>query len=264
MQRTIVCRRCRNSLASGTKRCPNCGSVVPSAAARLGKVAAIVVSLLLGGVLVWKLPALHLGRGNADQKKDKRIAAIIQPAMGRPAFEIAGVMNMRYRDLGSKVEIEIAAKSMPILYADVDKDGVISPQGTDLSYAAYPGGTVCVQRLGLEESTRCAAVPSSAKVQVRGGPGAWDLTWTIPKEGLSATGDTAEIAVQLFEEAEQRGTYYPGPPFGRVYQLQFSPTNPGEPSPSLQSTGNNKEKEGGASPPGTKVPKNGKALCDGG
>jgi len=189
----------------------------------LAKIAGFIVLVLALGALARKL-----GSNTAVKNPSDRVAAEINSTAGKPSLTIPGAMDAYYVDRGTQVEIRIIAQGMPILYVDVNKDGTVDPNGADLSYAVYPDGSTCIQRLRLnsegrpDESAACGSVSSSATVRVSRIGDGWDVVWTIPKQELSLKQESAHVAFQVFREAEQHGDYYPGPLFNEVYQLQFS------------------------------------------
>jgi hypothetical protein len=185
---------------------------------------ALAAIILIAAFAVWKWIAPQTGKPRPGKKAEGRVAVEIEPVAGKPALEVPGVMNVRYRDLGTQVEIGISAEAMPILYADVDGDGVVSAEGNDLSYAVYPNGSMCVQRLGSADSAQCGDAPTSASVRLNRESGGWNVVWTIPKRELSTKGDHADIAFQIFRESDQRGSFYPDRPFVQVCRLLFSKT----------------------------------------
>jgi len=189
------------------------------------KIIALGVLVLTVGVVIHEL-----GSNRKANKTSGPDIFDINPTVGKPAIEAQGAMNVYFSDLGSQVEIRINAHGMPILYVDVNKDGAVDANGADLSYAGFPDGSTCIQRLRLnsegklDQSAACGNIANSATAHVRRSQDSWDVTWIIPKQELSPKGDNAHIAFQIFNENEQRGDYYPDAPFSKIYRLRFSPT----------------------------------------
>jgi hypothetical protein len=219
-----TCPRCGGLVHKSAVRCENCGASARSPFTTLWITLALAAITLIGAFAVWKWVAPQTGAARGGKRADSRVAAEIEPVAGKPALDVPGVMSVRYRDLGGQVEIGISAEGMPILYADVDGDGVVNTEGNDLSYAVYPNGSVCVQRLVSADSAQCGDASTSANVRVSGDSGGWNVVWTISKRELSNRGDRADVTFQIFRESDQRGRFYPGPPFVQVCRLLFSKT----------------------------------------
>jgi hypothetical protein len=213
-----TCLNCGNVLPQGAERCERCGGPAQTLLAKVGQVAigalgVLVVCLGLYTLVVWQR---HSGAGTTKLKAPSgHIAAEIEPVSGRPSLEVEGGPTVFYKDKGDTVELSLRVEGSPILYVDVDKDGKAG--ANDISYAAFSNGTLCVQRLGFGDAAQCGNFKTDAKAEVRGK----DVVWTIPKRELTAQGDTADIALEVFNDREQRGIFYPEPPFARVYELKF-------------------------------------------
>ena len=219
-----TCPRCGGLIQKSAVRCEHCGAPAKSPVATLWIALALAAIILIAAFTVWKWVAPQTGKARAGKKAESRVAAEIEPVAGKPALDVPGVMSVRYRDLGTQVEIGMSAEGMPILYADVDGDGVVNAEGNDLSYAVYPNGSMCVQRLGSADTAQCGDTSTSANVRLNRESAGWNVVWTIPKRELSAKSDRADVVFQVFRESDQRGTFYPARPFIQVCRLLFSKT----------------------------------------
>ncbi|MBT9333143.1 hypothetical protein [Paracidobacterium acidisoli] len=149
-----------------------------------------------------------------------RYAQEIQSTEGASAFELPGVFTLDYLDKGETVEIGILTQADPVLYVDVNQNGLADTG--DRSYAA-DGESPCVRGAGAgEEYAPCNNVPTHAVVHSRQSGNMHRVTWIIPKAELLSTGNGADIAIEIFHPLSQRGEIYPDKRlFQHVFHLAF-------------------------------------------
>jgi hypothetical protein len=220
------CRRCGGEVQATARTCERCGARIPNVVRTVMIIALVVVIAVAGGLLLWRRVVAVTG----PPPPDPRVTKIIDPGAANPALEIPGVMTVRYREAGEQVDIEMRASGMPILYVDREGNGKVDAAGDGRSYAAYPSGLPCVQRMGSEETAQCGNVPSTATPRVSGDQGHWNVEWTIPKRELSVNEGRADVVIGVFREPDQRTSYYPDHPFAHVYRLNFSAAQGSAPS----------------------------------
>lgn len=221
---TKTCRGCGQQSPRVWGKCARCGASMNPLLSTAAAIVALI--LLLAGAIAWRIVA----RTDTTAKVPSHIVAVMEPApSGAPVLRIPDAMTMEYQDEGSSVGIRIASHGMPILLVDVNHDGKIDGRGADLSFAAKPDGSICVQRIGLTERGVCGEVTTAATASVEGGPGGWKISFRIPKNELSTETDHAHVAFEIFNEHTQHGDYYPTAPFTRVYDLRFVPRTATQP-----------------------------------
>jgi len=156
-------------------------------------------------------------------------------------------LQLDYLDRGDKIELIIISPANPVLYVDVNQDGL--PDAGDLSYAT-DGQTPCVRRVGTaDDSGTCNETTSRATVCSQQSAGINRVTWTIPKQELRITGSGADIVIEIFNAVAQKAQYYPDNQlFRRVYHLILKP---------VDSTGttHGAEEPSGARPPTPEPPR---------
>jgi hypothetical protein len=252
MAKISVCRRCGGEVQAPAGTCEHCGARVPNLFRGFVKIALFVAICAAGGLLLWRLFWLN---ATNSIKTDPRVIKIVEPSAANPVLEIPGMMTVRYREAGDQVEIEMRASGMPILYVDQEGNGKVDAAGDGRSYAAYPSGLPCVQRMRSEETAQCGNVPSSATTRVSGDQEHWSVEWTIPKREISVKEAVADVVFGVFREKDQRTSYYPDHPFAHVYRLNFSAAQG-----SVQSAINPPASEGRALDAGDKRPVRGSTM----
>jgi hypothetical protein len=211
-----ICKHCFAPVAYGADRCDECGRAErgSSRAQSIGW----TVPVLLACASVWLL----LNPRPPTPPRNPHYAAEVHAVEKGPALEVSKVFSLDYLDQGDKIELSINSPSNPVLYVDVNQDGL--PDAGDLSYAT-DGQTPCVRRVATaDDSGTCNETPSRATVCSQQSEGMNRVTWTIPKRDLQITGSGADIVIEIFDAVAQKGRYYPDNQlFRRVYHLILKP-----------------------------------------
>jgi len=151
---------------------------------------------------------------------DPAVAAEWQPSE-TPVLALPGAIQVVYRDLGDKIELAITANANPVIYVDVNANDQVD--AGDVSYAAGPNDTVCIQKLDQPTDVQCSAAVSQASVHTESADATRTTIWWIPKREVESNLGYADIVIQTFHGDTQRGEFYPMPgPFTKIYRLRFA------------------------------------------
>ena len=155
------CPRCGNSITSSVVRCSQCGEAVGFSKSKLFLITVIVgVSVACAAFLIFLTQGSRTAKPNRCGSK---LGAIeIYPVDGKSALEVPGRISIRYRDLGGQVEIAVSADGMPIIHANRLMDGKNVLDGSDVSFAAFPNGALCIQRTFATDGAQCGNAASAA------------------------------------------------------------------------------------------------------
>jgi hypothetical protein len=112
---------------------------------------------------------------------------------------------------------------------DYRQDGrVKTRQGVDPSYGLCETGALCTQNMINDyAATICGGMPSSSRIiDLKRAGSNWQYTLMLPKRELSASGKSANMVLNIWDNAKQEDRSYPSTRFMHPIVLVYRhPTN---------------------------------------
>lgn len=211
------CPHCKAPLPPAALWCPRCGQPLTGRAAkRKGHpfLATLVVLGLAAMLVVFLRKHLPFG-----ERLDPHVAKELVSGQNQVALEIPGTLQVRYRDLGERVELAVSAQANPVIVVDENANHVVD--GGDLSLQALPGDKVCAGSPLANDVDPCGGTARGAHVRVSHDADWTTATWVLPKADLTHGQHYVDVVFQVFHGDTQKTESFPAEPFSKVYRLQF-------------------------------------------